>query len=196
MDARGRKIVGIIYIARCRTTGKRYVGQTVRSFHARLLEHKAPSHFGTGRYFHSAIRKYGFDDFEFTTIGNIPDAALDALETFFIRTLGTIAPGGYNLKIEGHGGRLSAETRRKISESNTGRVPGFGGKRHRPETRALMSGIMKGRIITPEARKKISASLRGNVPWNKGKKGLYRATEEAKRHQREAWERKRAERPA
>ena len=41
----------------------------------------------------------------------------------------------------------------------------------RPEHRRKISESNKGKIHTPETCRKISEALKGNAPWNKGKKG-------------------------
>lgn len=37
------------------------------------------------------------------------------------------------------------------------------------------------RTLNDETKKKISESLKGNIPWNKGKKGLQKASEETRK---------------
>lgn len=62
-----------------------------------------------------------------------------------------------NLKIEaGDGGELTAETRKKISLSNTGKTAS-------KETREKMSASAKGRTFSEETRKKISNANIGKV---------------------------------
>jgi len=51
---------------------------------------------------------------------------------------------------------ISAETRAKLSASNSGKNNPFYGKTHSVETRKKLSAINKGRKLSPEARAKIS----------------------------------------
>lgn len=102
-----------------------------------------------------------------------------------------------------YGKKHTQESKDKISKSATGKTPSI-------ETRKLISikvkqyiikkggnhgknnpmygknhstitiQKLKNRIITQETKDKISKSNKGKIPYNKGKKGLYKHTEEAK----------------
>jgi hypothetical protein len=70
----------------------------------------------------------------------------------------------------------SEETKRKISNSNTGKVRSDAAieKYRKPKTAEHANNIRKanlGKTITSDVKQKISNSLKGNVPWNKGIKG-------------------------
>lgn len=85
------------------------------------------------------------------------------------------------------GKSLSAETKKKLSESGKGRLPtsGFNGKMHTEETKNKMSAAHKGKKLSEETRKKLSESMKGK---NKGKKPFYgkKHSEETKRKMRES----------
>jgi len=96
---------------------------------------------------------------------------------------------------------LSAEHRRKISEGQMGRMPGFGGKKHSEETRRKMSESQKGREITKKHRENLSNSRKKlNGSWvteeyRKNMANIVRGrkhTEETKRKMREAHIKRRA----
>ena len=81
----------------------------------------------------------------------------------------------YNNRYSKSGKPLSAETKKKISESNKGRIKP-------PEERRKLSESLKGHIVAEESRRKISESKKGahssiatefkkgHIPWNKGLK--------------------------
>lgn len=95
----------IIYQAKNKINGKKYIGQTIRSFVQRKYEHIAASKNGCKNYFHSAIRKYGKENFEWTILEEnvLNKKRLDEIEIFYIGYFDTLAPNGYNLTIGGSG---------------------------------------------------------------------------------------------
>lgn len=115
--------------------GKSYIGQTIRPIEKRLEEHQKENSNCVAIY--GAIQKYGWENFDKNWY-ECPDDDLDKHEELMVEVLGTLAPGGYNLR-EGGGscGKLSEETKRKISESNTGKTPS-------EETRQKMSDAQRG----------------------------------------------------
>lgn len=103
------------------SSGKSYVGQTVRTMQARLQQHRAAARRGSDLPVHCAWRKYGepvvkvLGEFE-------THEALHRAEIEAIARLGVLAPGGYNV---GHGGETSPakspDVARKIAASAKGR---------------------------------------------------------------------------
>jgi len=55
------------------------------------------------------------------------------------------------------------------------------GKIHNDETRRKMSESKKGKIFTEEHKRNIGKGGKGRIPWNKGKKGAFKHSEEARR---------------
>lgn len=105
----------IVYLIRNTVDGKCYVGQTVRDFERRIVEHRSAAKKGKGRLY-NAIRKYGWENFESEVLEECVDAAdLDMSERFWIRAYNSLSPNGYNLKGGGHDNHtLSREVRDKI----------------------------------------------------------------------------------
>jgi group I intron endonuclease len=132
--------------------------------------------------FYSAIKKYGWDSFEWTVLYQSKDKnhTLNEMENFFIEEYDSInsgynlIPGGSNRK----NCRQSEETKNKISKKFKGRI--FTEK-HRQN--------MRGKIRTEEHRKNLSLSQKGK-PKPKSSvekrkitienKGSYNLTEEHK----------------
>ena len=136
---------------------------------------------GSKRYFHKALRKYGFEVFEWRVLfrsGNRDE--LDSLECQMIVVLKTKTPNGYNLTDGGEGVvgcQRSREWREKLSLANKGKArsvafrakvsSGMKGKRNclgrtlSPEHRARISAGLMGHSISEEGRAKISKSQRG-----------------------------------
>lgn len=141
----------IVYCALNLINGKRYVGITVRSLHARIVGHRyAKSPLG------KAIRKYGESAFKFEVIDCAEDrATLGRKERWWIAYFECMQPNGYNLT---SGGEIaffcSDETRAKISKARTG-------KHQSPETIAKQKASNAGFKHTKEAKEKIRLAKLG-----------------------------------
>lgn len=92
---------GIIYGARCTVTNKWYVGETIKQFRQRIKNHKADAigrkekHLKDGP-FQRAIRKYGFDSFEWKILCKCKDQkSLDIKEKYYITKYNSYE-NGYN----------------------------------------------------------------------------------------------------
>ncbi|ABT15001.1 GIY-YIG catalytic domain-containing endonuclease [Paramecium bursaria Chlorella virus NY2B] len=97
---------------------KKYIGQTTRSIDQRFDNHQKKS--SRCKAISGAIQKYGWDNFV-VDYYECPDEELNKHERWLVELMGTLAPGGYNLR-EGGGccGKLSEETKQKMSESRAG----------------------------------------------------------------------------
>jgi group I intron endonuclease len=150
-----------VYKATNKINGKSYVGCT-GDYTLRLYHHKrsALQLNEQNSMFYRALRKYGWDAFEWEIICQSLDGeyTMNFLEPYFIEQYDTYK-NGYNMNKGGNGtllyptGRktiITEETKKKISETLMGHT-------HSEETRKKigLSGI--GRKHTDEAKKKISA---------------------------------------
>lgn len=148
-------------------------------------------------YFHSAIRKYGFDAFDFDILIECPREYLNYWEIFYIKYYNSNdKKNGYNETEGGYstvfsedvlkrmsesakkrgsnfpeGYHLSNEHKKKLSEAHKGKPPGNKGRHISEEQRKKHSEFMKGRVQSPETLRKKSESLKGK---NKGKHRVYR----------------------
>jgi group I intron endonuclease len=162
---------GIVYKITNTINGMAYVGQTTKTLAQRWTEHIYDS-VGKRRrkynsYLHLAIEKYGKENFTTEVLNVCVDkTSLDAVERFYINTLSTVRPDGYNISLGGtgvmHGRKMSAEARAKISAG----LIGHAGSKFKH---------------TEEAKKKISESLKNNFR-SLGRKH----SEETKQKMREA----------
>ena len=59
---------GVIYIAINKVNGKMYVGQTTRDILKRIYRHMSNSNRGCKCAFYTAIRKYGWDNFDWCVL--------------------------------------------------------------------------------------------------------------------------------
>lgn len=124
----------IVYMATNRVNGKRYVGVTRQTLATRVSQHKYCSLRGQGFRLHAAIRKYGFDAFEFSILKRC--FSIDEMFEEEIRFVSELKPE-YNVTTGGDGVRgiyISEATRKLLSIAASGKPGTFLGKRHRPES--------------------------------------------------------------
>lgn len=93
-----------IYKFTNRITEKSYIGKSI-DIKNRYYNHKnnadpcKPGFENT--YFHREMVKYGFDAYDFTILEECEPDALNEREIYYIKTLGTLYPDGYNIEIGG-----------------------------------------------------------------------------------------------
>ena len=155
---------GIIYVAENTVNGKRYVGQTRRTFEYRQAQHKKDSEVYAYK-FYRAIRKYGWDSFKWAIIveGIENIDSLNSLEQYWIKVLDTFK-NGYNSTTGGEGYIVSAEAKKKMSESKKG-------KHMSEKTKKKISESKKGTYVSEEHRRKLSESQKGEKAYSWGKTG-------------------------
>lgn len=189
----------VIYLARNKTNGKVYVGQTRQKWERRWYRHVWDASQGSPNRFHDAIRRYGADDFEVSQIATVlqPEWA-DAVEIQIIADHNSFNYG-YNDTKGGGGGKGSKcrlgkthtpETRAKLSAARKGRPGNRLGCKNSPEHIEKMRQARLGTKLSEETKRKIGEAFRGRSPANKG----VPHTEEAKRKMSEA-QKNRARRP-
>ena len=149
---------------------KSYIGQTIRDIHKRLEEHQWPNSKCVAVY--NAIKKYGWEKVKIDWY-EVPNEDLNKHEELMVEVLGTLSPGGYNLR-EGGGskGRPSEETKEKISESMTGEKNHMFEKTHTEETKQKQREAKIGKTHTTESKKKIKEAMSGDK--NHASKKVYK----------------------
>lgn len=166
--AEASQVVGEIYTMRCKTTGKKYVGQTrthaqnrnkyrptgyIRRTSAHFSEAKHNKRGFECTYLNNAIRKYGEEDFEIELLMRCPVEDLHAWEIHWIHKLETLAPDGYNLT---SGGKIlvkdtiKAEDKDKVFEKTPRNAP------KTPEAIAKWSASSRAFYATPEGFRSMS----------------------------------------
>lgn len=131
---------GVIYCITCLLNGMKYVGQTTQLLEERMKQHK----YRDGLYIDQEIQRLGWEgNFSCEVLEVCPVEKLNEREIFWIAKLNSKYPNGYNLTSGGSG---------------------FNGRKHTPESIALMSDIAK--IIwerrSPEERAAIARKREAN----------------------------------
>jgi len=155
---------------------KVYIGQSV-NIEKRYKEHKRSINIDYNNYWINAIKKYGFDNFDFEVLIECPKENLNYWERFYISYYCSNNPDyGYNKTSGGQIGftyKVTEESRKKMSESQKGNT-NKRGKKCSEESRKKMSESQKGNTnrlgkkFSEESRKKMSESHKGKSPGNKG----------------------------
>lgn len=164
---------GLVYKITNKINNKAYIGITTQSISERWSKHCTPKSNCTA--ISSAIKKYGKDSWNIEVLETVNCLELlKKKESYYIHSLNTIAPFGYNLTFGGEIGTPSIETREKIANSLKGRKrpPEIGekvrlarlGKKIGPcseQRKQRISASNMGKIVTKETRKKISLAKKG-----------------------------------
>lgn len=153
----------VIYLITNTVNGKVYVGKTQKNPHRRWRSHCKEAEYKSGYLLHRAIRKYGSASFTLQILAHTNTAKqLNDMEKVWICLLNSRAPNGYNATDGGEGiagWKHSAETRKKLSDLNRGKVLSA-------ETRKKISAIHKGRKFSAERCQQMSIAMLGHaVSW-------------------------------
>lgn len=153
----GNNRYGIIYRATSKTTKKSYIGQTLNAFSIRKRQHRRDALEEMIDYkFYRAIRKYGWEDFEWAIIyERVPINFLNHMEVLCIELYNTFM-GGYNSDSGGSKDKIvSDETKEKIRKANIG-------KHCSDETKEKLSIYNKGKHLSIETRMKMCQNRQGS----------------------------------
>ena len=154
-------MIGIYKITN-KVNEKVYIGQSW-DVENRWLKHKRNTH---NKHLLGAFNKYGIENFIFETVmtfkdGPFTQSYLDKFEDYFIQQNDCMnQKKGYNKKGGGSNGKLSEETKKKVSESHIGIKPSnetcfkisktLTGKKQSEETKQKRSISNTGQKRTPE----------------------------------------------
>lgn len=94
--------------------GKKYIGQSI-NIYDRYEQHKnrykISNDSGYNGAFHRALRKYGWNNFDFDVLEECSPKKLDEREQFWIKKEDSLSPNGYNLTIGGQRNRTDFSKR-------------------------------------------------------------------------------------
>jgi group I intron endonuclease len=162
------------YKATNKENGKTYIG-FAGDPQQRWREHKRDAEKGQGYVFHNAIRKYGWDAFEFEVIccGKNKREMLEFVEPALIEQYhSSVDQDGYNIlrrpMMTPCG--MTLKVRKRLRSVNKGSNNPFYGKKHSDATRRMLSELKKGKpsprkgaTHTEVSKKKMSKAHSGVV---------------------------------
>lgn len=164
-----------LYVHTCIVNNKKYIGITCRDPEERW-GHNGRCYKDHNPYFYNAIQKYGWDEgftHEILYYKCLSQEEAEELEIKMIEEYRTTEHEyGYNQMIGGaHNGRMSEQTKLKLSKA-------FKGRKISEKTRLALIEANKNRVISEETRQKMSESAK--------KRGGHPVSEEAKERLRQA----------
>lgn len=161
----------VVYKATNKLNGKIYIGKTVRDLSHAKARHHNRAKLGFDTYFYNAIRKYGFECFEWEIVYNgLSDIDICNKEVDLIKSYDSRNPSiGYNMTNGGEGssGILVKESTRQLRSINSlgsnnncyglygVNHPAYGNK-HSQATKEKISKIFKGKPKTEEHKLNLS----------------------------------------
>jgi group I intron endonuclease len=161
-----------IYCVKNNINGKRYIGQSW-DIEARCKKYGHNSH---NEHLERSISKYGIENFSITCLEEVDineetQERLDNLECIYIKIYDTMNESkGYNKRDGGAYGRLTEETKSRISKTMKGKTsPLIGYKQTKEHIEHSRQGNI-GKITKEETKLKISQKLMGRISPMKGKK--------------------------
>lgn len=167
-----------VYCLTNTVNGKVYIGQSV-NVGKRLTNHKDNAKSGRGgcSALYSAIRKYGFENFQVSLVVECDRQYLDWFERMAILASGSMTPNGYNLEFGGNQCTVvSDETRRKMSLAHKGKKKSPESVRKRaiartgiPRSDEVKRKISEGNKGKHSSKRKLSQALKGKKAHNHSK---------------------------
>lgn len=167
-----KEISWCVYIHTNKINNKKYIGQTCQNIKARW---KNGSNYRSSTYFYSAIKKYGWDNFEHKVVAkNLTKKKADIIEKTLIKCFNTTdACFGYNLCSGGSRGVQNEITRKKISIANKGKKPYF-----TKEWKKKISEAQKIRLSDPTKNSMYGKKRPDTIEFNKKTKTGIKQKEE------------------
>ena len=161
-----------VYQHRNKLNGKVYIGITSRNPEKRWGENG--ENYRSSPHFHSAIQKYGWDNFEHNILftGLTKNEACAKERELILEFKSNDRRFGYNSTSGGDFFEMNRETREKMSNSMKGNKNGLGHPCSQEKARKI-SESQKGKHLTKEHREKLfKAAHNRHVPCSEAKRKL------------------------
>ena len=159
---------GYIYKLTNKINGKCYIGQSInKPEKCRWLNYRRLNCKGQPKLY-NALKKYGPDNFTYEIVETgFNKDNLDFLEDTYEIWCNSI-DNGYNIRRGGANGKMSEESKRKLSKSNIGRIIS-------KETRQKISKANKGRKMSAEQNKRNSETHKGKTSPKEARQKISKA---------------------
>jgi len=157
----------IVYRVTNNVNGRYYIG-------VHKTDDLNDGYMGSGILIQRALKKHGKENFTREILASFDDADSAYLEEKRLVDEALVRDGrSYNLREGGYGGRMCEDSRRKVSQSLTGRkrpdISGENNPSKREDIRQKISETKRGKKFSEEHKQKISEANKGNVGYWVGK---------------------------
>lgn len=153
---------GYIYMIKNKVNDKKYVGQTTdeRGYRAELTINQIKNKYNP--HLVNSFVKHGRENFIIKIVDSGKDqAALDQKEIFYIQRYNTLDQDyGYNIRHGGNHGKLSEETKQKISEAHKGKKLSKEHKINLSKAKKGENNYNYGKNLSEEHKRKISEAMK------------------------------------
>lgn len=141
---------------------KIYIGQTSKHINERLDMHIKCANRKVNRYLYDSMNHHGIENFKIELIETVEcKKSADLREKYWIKTLDTLKPNGYNMTIGGGGGNTTiGYTDEQKKELYSRQAKSRTGKKRSPEYCKKLGDIHRGKIISITQRVQISDTLK------------------------------------
>jgi len=146
-----------IYKVTSKTSGKSYIGKTIKSILKRFDEHvwHSLNENCLKTHFHNAIKKYGKGDFIIELLECAENTLASEREIYWIDYFDTFNGEGYNMTVGGEGFGIG-ENHPMYNSARFGELNPFFGKEHSEEAKKKISDEAKGLVV---ARNKVTGEV-------------------------------------
>jgi len=145
--------MGYIYLITNKINNKQYIGQTICcDINKRWNDYHNLAQKQIGVRFYNALNKYKPENFKFEIICICFDKDCNKYEEYYIKTMNTLVPNGYNLRLGGKNGKQHPESIEKRRIANTGK------KRAEEHICRGEKNSNFGKILSDQQKQKISDS--------------------------------------
>lgn len=151
--------MGCIYQVQNKINGMSYIGKTESALSQRKVEHRSEAKNGASSLFHRAVRKHGWNNFEWRILTERDDPKeLLLCETALIEILRTKHPHGYNMS-DGGEGMLSGYLDEVVKEKRKKNLKKVR-RKHLGTSRRKHFSALRRRILSEEQiRRKIKGEF-------------------------------------
>ena len=165
MKKQDNVIIGIYKITS--PSGKIYIGQSINIEKRWFKNYKNLNCRGQVKLYNS-LKKYNPENHIFKVLEECSEDQLLERETYWKEYFKVLETPSLCCRIDGRGGKLSEETKNKISISGLGiqrpKPEGFGfGRKHSEETKNKISNSKKGKIHSEGTKDKMRISQKGKI---------------------------------
>jgi group I intron endonuclease len=145
--------------------GRIYIGQSI-NIEKRWSYYKKIK-CGQQRKIYNSLKKYGPENHVFEIVEECDIDLLNERELYWGKFFDSLSKNNLNLRLGKAQGKVSDETKSKISQSNLGKVKHTDIFKQKLSQKQLNNTYALGNLFTPESKAKITKAKTGHICYNK-----------------------------